>query len=95
MTTVTKTDLAEAIAEFAGISKSSATLALDGLTKKVTESLVAGNDVALVGFGTWTTADRAAREGRNPQTGAMIKIPASRVAKFKVGKKLKDAVNDK
>ena len=87
-----KTELIDAIALDCGLSKADANRALDAFTGIVTESLAKGEDVVLVGFGTFTTSQRGARTGRNPQTGAVINIPARKVAKFKVGKKLKDAV---
>ena len=67
--------------------------ALDAFVEAVSSSLQKGEDVSLVGFGTFTVSERAARTGRNPQTGAEIKIPATKVPKFRAGKKLKDAVN--
>ena len=68
---------------------------LDAFMESVTNSLTKGDPVALVGFGTFSVAKRAARKGRNPATGAEIKIPAARVAKFAAGAKLKKAVNKK
>ena len=88
-----KSELVDAIASGADISKASAGRALDSMVNAVTESLTKGNPVALVGFGTFSVKDRAARQGRNPQTGATIQIPAARVPGFKAGKGLKDAVN--
>lgn len=88
-----KNELIEQIATAADISKAKAGLALDAFVEAVTSSLAKGEDVALVGFGTFTVAERAARTGRNPQTGAEIKIAATNVPKFRAGKKLKDAVN--
>jgi len=90
---VNKSELVDAIASGADISKASAGRALDSMVNAVTESLTKGNPVALVGFGTFSVKDRAARQGRNPQTGATIQIPAARVPGFKAGKGLKDAVN--
>jgi DNA-binding protein HU-beta len=87
-----KTDLSDKIAQISGISKAAAARALDAFTTTVTKALAKGEDVVLVGFGTFTTSKRKARTGRNPQSGAVINIPARVVAKFKVGKKLKDAV---
>ncbi|MDY6009530.1 MAG: HU family DNA-binding protein [Duodenibacillus sp.] len=88
-----KNELVEQIAQAADISKGKAALALDAFVAAVTDSLKKGEDVSLVGFGTFTVSERAARTGRNPQTGAEIKIEASNVPKFRAGKKLKDAVN--
>jgi len=88
-----KSELVEKIAEGADISKASAGRALDSLIGSVTAELASGGDVALVGFGTYKVNDRAARTGRNPQTGAEIQIAAAKVPAFKAGKALKDAVN--
>ncbi|MBV1910765.1 MAG: HU family DNA-binding protein [Kangiellaceae bacterium] len=88
-----KSELIDAIASGADISKASAGRALDSMVDAITESLRKGDPVALVGFGTFSVKDRAARQGRNPQTGATIQIPAARVPGFKAGKGLKDAVN--
>ncbi|GAA5138377.1 HU family DNA-binding protein [Thalassotalea piscium] len=88
-----KTQLIEKIAIDADITKASAGRALDAFMGAVTESLVAGEDVALVGFGTFKVSDRAARTGRNPQTGAVIQIAASKAPGFKAGKTLKDTCN--
>jgi len=90
---VNKSELVDAIASGADISKASAGRALDSMVETITESLKKGDPVALVGFGTFSVKDRAARQGRNPQTGATIQIPAARVPGFKAGKGLKDAVN--
>ncbi|MEA3547951.1 MAG: HU family DNA-binding protein [Thermodesulfobacteriota bacterium] len=87
-----KTELVAAIAESADISKAAAGRALLGFLEAVTDSLQQGENVTLVGFGTFSAAERAARTGRNPQTGKKIKIPAKTVVKFKAGKKLADAV---
>jgi len=87
-----KSQLIEKIALSADISKVAAGHALDALTKAVTDELASGGDVALVGFGTFSVSARAARTGRNPQTGATIEIAAANVPKFKAGKALKDAV---
>lgn len=83
-----KADLIDAMAADAGISKSAAKKALDSFTDNVSNSLAKGGRVSLVGFGTFSTSKRSAREGRNPQTGATIKIPAKTVAKFKAGSDL-------
>lgn len=83
-----KADLIDAMAAEAGISKAAAKKALDAFTDKVTETLASGGRVSLVGFGTFSTSERSAREGRNPQTGQTIQIPAKTVAKFKAGSEL-------
>jgi DNA-binding protein HU-beta len=88
-----KSDLIEAMATNAGISKAAAGKALDAMMKSITGELMTGGRVSLVGFGSFSVSDRAARDGRNPQTGATIKIPARKVIKFKAGAELKDAVN--
>jgi DNA-binding protein HU-beta len=90
---VNKSELIDAIASGADISKASAGRALDAMVDTITESLRKGDPVALVGFGTFSVKDRAARQGRNPQTGATIQIAAAKVPGFKAGKGLKDAVN--
>ncbi len=89
-----KTELIDRIAESADLSKASAGRALDAAIDAITDSLKAADPVALVGFGTFTVRDRAARIGRNPQTGAPIQIAAARVPAFKPGKALKQAVNN-
>jgi len=88
-----KSDLIDAIAESAGLSKADAGRALDGVVDSITGALKAGSSVSLVGFGTFSVRDRAARTGRNPRTGETIKIAASKNPAFKAGKALKDAVN--
>ncbi|HLV02756.1 MAG TPA: HU family DNA-binding protein [Acidobacteriota bacterium] len=88
-----KGELVDAIAKEAEISKSQAQAALDSFVENVKKSLKKGQKVTLVGFGTFSTSKRAARTGRNPQTGKPIKIPAKKVAKFTAGKALKDAIN--
>lgn len=90
---MTKADLINAMAEKAGLSKTDAEGALKAFTEAVTDALKAGEKVALVGFGTFSVGQRAARTGQNPQTGAKIEIAAANVPKFKAGKALKDAVN--
>jgi DNA-binding protein HU-beta len=90
---VNKSELIDRIAEAADISKASASRALDAALDAITLSLKDGEPVALVGFGTFTVRDRAAREGRNPQTGETISIAEARVPAFKPGKALKDALN--
>ncbi|XUO88794.1 HU family DNA-binding protein [Halomonas sp. KM072] len=88
-----KSELIEAIAASADIPKAAATRALDAMVKSVTDSLKKGESVSLVGFGTFAIKERAARTGRNPQTGQPIEISAAKVPSFKAGKALKDAVN--
>ena len=88
-----KTELAAAMAEQAGLSKKDAEAALKAFTDVVAAELKKGEKVQLVGFGTFEVSERAAREGRNPQTGATMKIAASKAPKFKAGKALKDMVN--
>ena len=88
-----KSDLIDAIALSADISQAAAGRALEATVDSITEALQAGDQVALVGFGTFQVKDRAARSGRNPQTGETIQIKASKVPGFKAGKALKDAVN--
>jgi len=88
-----KSQLVDKIAEDAEISKAAASRALDAFTGAVSDSLKEGNSVALVGFGTFSVKERAARTGRNPQTGAEIQIAAANVPGFKAGKTLKDSVN--
>jgi len=90
---VTKAELVNAIAEKAGLTKVDAEGALKAFAEAITDALKAGEKVALVGFGTFSVGDRAARTGQNPQTGKKIEIPAAKVPKFKAGKALKDAVN--
>jgi DNA-binding protein HU-beta len=87
-----KSDLIERIADDSGISKAAADRALNSLLANVTKELKKGGRVSLVGFGTFSISKRAARTGRNPQTGEAIKIKASKVPKFSAGKTLKDAV---
>ncbi len=88
-----KSDLVDAMASDAGISKAAAKKALDSVMENVEKTLKKGGRVSLVGFGSWSVSKRAAREGRNPQTGKTIKIAAKKVVKFKPGSELKDAVN--
>ena len=90
-----KAELVAAIAKEAGLSKKDAEKALKAFTDTVSKELKKKNKVQLIGFGTFEVAKRAAREGRNPQTGKAMKIPASIAPKFKAGKALKDAVNKK
>ena len=88
-----KTELVLAMAEEAGLQKKDAEKALKAFTDVVAAELKKGEKVQLVGFGTFEVTQRAAREGRNPQTGATMKIAASKAPKFKAGKALKDMVN--
>ena len=88
-----KQELIENIAESADITKAAAGRALDSMIDSITDSLKQGDSVVLVGFGTFSVRDRAARTGRNPQTGEEIQIKAAKVPAFKAGKALKDAVN--
>ena len=88
-----KAELIDAVAEGADISKAAATRAVDTFVETVTNTLKNGDQVTLVGFGTFSVRPRAARQGRNPRTGEPISIPASNNPAFKAGKALKDAVN--
>ncbi|MCR4868951.1 DNA-binding protein HU-beta [Lachnospiraceae bacterium C10] len=88
-----KTELVAAIADKADVSKKDAEATLKAFTEVVAEELTKGEKIQLVGFGTFEVSERAARTGRNPQTGAEMNIPASKAPKFKAGKALKDAVN--
>ena len=88
-----KSELIEAIAKSADLSKAAAEKALDGALNAIKGALKKGSSVTLVGFGTFKVGKRAARTGRNPRTGEPIKIKAARVPKFSAGKALKDAVN--
>jgi DNA-binding protein HU-beta len=88
-----KAELIDAIAESADLSKASASRALDSVIDNITNSLKKGDTVTLVGFGTFSVRNRAARTGRNPRTGETINIKASKVPGFKAGKALKDAIN--
>jgi DNA-binding protein HU-beta len=90
---VNKSDLVDAIAKSADISKAAAARALDATVDTIKKALKKGDTVSLVGFGTFKVGKRAARNGRNPRTGATIKIKAAKVPKFSAGKGLKDAVN--
>jgi len=90
---MTKAELIDAIVEKSGLSKADASKALSATLESVTEALKSGEKVALIGFGTFSVSLRAARTGKNPQTGEALAIPASKAAKFKAGQKLKDAVN--
>lgn len=88
-----KAELIDAIAGDANLSKADAKRALEAVTTNVTKALKKGDKVALIGFGTFSISARAARTGRNPQTGATIQIKAKKVAKFKAGSALSSAVN--
>ena len=90
-----KTELIDAIAQEAGLSKADAKKALEAFLATVEKTLKKGDKISLVGFGSWSVTEKAAREGRNPQTGEEIKIAASKAPVFKAGKSLKDAVNKK
>ncbi len=88
-----KNDLVAAVAEKADLSKADAGKAVDSVFEAIEGALKSGDEVRLVGFGTFSVAARAASQGRNPRTGETIQIPASKQPKFKAGKGLKDAVN--
>ena len=88
-----KSELIDAMAAEAGISKAAAKLALESMVSSVGKTLKGGGRVSLVGFGSWSISNRAARDGRNPQTGATIKIAAKNVVKFKAGAELSSSVN--
>ena len=88
-----KTELVAAMAEKTQLSKKDAEAALKAFTEVVTEELKKGEKIQLVGFGTFEVSERAAREGRNPSTGATMTIAASKAPKFKAGKALKDSIN--
>ena len=87
-----KAELASAVAEAAGITKQQALKAIDAITDNIAATLYKGESVTLVGFGTFSTNERAARTGRNPKTGETVEIPERRTPSFKPGKGLKDAV---
>lgn len=88
-----KSELIDSIAAQADVTKAVASSVLDAFTSTVTNELKSGGQVTLVGFGTFQVKERAARTGRNPQTGKEIQVPAAKVPGFKAGKGLKDAVN--
>jgi DNA-binding protein HU-beta len=90
---VNKNELVGVVADNTGLSRSDAAKAVDGVFDAISSALKGGDEVRLVGFGTFTVSQRAASEGRNPRTGETIQIPASKQPKFKAGKGLKDAVN--
>ena len=89
-----KSELFESIASGSGVTKADANRVLDTFMTTVTDALKSGDQVVLPGFGSFSTGNRSARTGRNPQTGQTIQIKASRVAKFKAGKSLKEAVQE-
>ena len=88
-----KAELIDAVAADTGLGKSDASKAVESIFNNIGSQLRSGNSVSIVGFGQFAVSDRAARTGRNPRTGEVIAIPASRAPKFKAGKQLKDAVN--
>jgi len=88
-----KNELIEAVSSSTGLAKTDSGKAVDAIVASITKALKSGNDVRLVGFGTFSVADRKATTGRNPRTGEAIQIKASKQPKFKAGKVLKDAVN--
>lgn len=89
-----KAELVEKVAEKAMFPKKEAAIAVDAVFKTIEEALIAGDNVRLIGFGTFETRERKARMGRNPQSpGEMVEIPASKAPSFKAGKALKDAIN--
>ena len=88
-----KSQLIEAVAAKNGMKKKDAEAAVNAVTETIAEAMKNGEKVQLVGFGTFETSERAAREGRNPQTGAVMTIAASKAPKFKAGKALKDEIN--
>ena len=87
-----KQELVDSVAKATGLTKKDATAAVDAVFTSIEEALMNGEKVQLIGFGNFEVRDRAARKGRNPQTGAEIEIPASKVPAFKPGKALKEAV---
>ena len=88
-----KVELVEAVATETGLTKADSAKAIDATFAAITKALVGGDKVPIVGFGTFATSKRAAREGRNPRTGATVKISARNAVTFKAGSALKDAVN--
>ena len=88
-----KSELVELVAEKAGLTKADATRAIDAVFATITESLKNGVKVPVAGFGTFAVSERAERDGRNPQTGEVVKIPARKAVTFKAGTALKDALN--
>lgn len=94
-TKMNKTDLVNAVAEKAEFSKKDADKAVAAVIESITDALVSGDKVQLVGFGTFEVRDRAAKQGHNPKTGEAMLVPASKLPAFKAGKALKDAVSNK
>ncbi|STX52283.1 HupB DNA binding protein HU-beta [Legionella busanensis] len=92
--TMNKSELVDAIASGTGLTKADTSRVLEMFMETVTDALKSGDQVVLPGFGSFSTGNRSEREGRNPQTGEKIKIKASRVARFKAGKSLKEAVQE-
>ena len=92
MARLTKQDLIDEVAANAGLTKKQSGAALNAVLESIQSALAKGDSVGLIGFGTFEVRNRAAREGRNPQTGELIQIPAKKVPAFKAGKKLKDAI---
>ncbi|MFQ5960665.1 MAG: HU family DNA-binding protein [Candidatus Methylomirabilales bacterium] len=90
---MTKAELVAKMAKSSGMTQRAAEIALESVLKSIRDSLKRGKKVTLVGFGTFSVGRRAARNGRNPQTGRVIRIPAAKVPRFKAGKDLKHAVN--
>ncbi|QES88053.1 HU family DNA-binding protein [Rhizosphaericola mali] len=90
-----KSELIDLLASKSGTTKTDAAKVLDAFTQSVTETLAGGDSITLIGFGTFSVSERSARDGRNPQTGETIKIKASKVAKFKAGKAVSEALNVK
>jgi len=88
-----KSELIEVVAEAAGLTKADAGRAIDATVAAITDTLSKGDSLSLIGFGTFSISERAARTGRNPRTGEAIQIKAAKLPKFKAGKALKDAVN--
>jgi DNA-binding protein HU-beta len=88
-----KGELVEKVAKNSGLSKTDADNALSSILDAIAEAVTTGDKVTLIGFGTFSVSERAAREGRNPQTGATIQIPARKIVKFKAGSKLIEAAN--
>lgn len=91
---MSKQQLAEMVAEKAGLTKADAARAVDAVTESITETLKKGEKVSIAGFGTFATSERAARQGRNPKTGETVEIAARTAVTFKPGTKLKEAVNN-
>ncbi|GJH40907.1 DNA-binding protein HU-beta [Capnocytophaga sp. HP1101] len=90
-----KSELIDAIASESGLTKTDSKKAVEAFFSSVEKALKKGDKVAVVGFGSWSVAKKEAREARNPRTGAVIKVPAKKVVKFKAGAELSDAVNKK